>query len=48
MALRLLEIVIPEEHVGEVLSIIEEAQITNYWQTCSCESRTIFKLILPA
>jgi len=48
MALRLLEIVIPEEHVGDVLSIIEEAQITNYWQTCSCESRTIFKLILPA
>jgi len=48
MALRLLEIVIPEEHVGEVLSIIEEAQITNYWQTCSCESRIVFKLILPA
>jgi len=48
MALRLLEIVIPEEHVSEVLTIIEEAKIDNYWQTCSCESRVIFKLILPA
>ncbi|MDX1776122.1 MAG: TIGR00341 family protein [Desulfobulbales bacterium] len=48
MALRLLEIVIPEEHVSEVLSIIEREQIVNYWQTCSCESRVIFKLILPA
>lgn len=48
MALRLLEIVISEEHVSEVFSIIEEEQITNYWQTCSCESRTIFKFILPA
>jgi len=48
MALRLLEIVIPEQHVSEVLTVIEEAQVTNYWQTCSCESRVIFKLILPA
>jgi len=48
MALRLLEIVIPEQHVSEVLDIIEEAQITNFWQTCSCESRAIYKLILPA
>ena len=48
MALRLLEIVIPEEHVNEVLAIIEEAKIENYWQTCGCESRVIYKLILPA
>ena len=48
MALRLLEIVIPEEHVSDVLAVIEEAQLTNYWQTCSCESRAIYKLILPA
>ena len=47
MALRLLEIVIPEEHVNEVLAMIEEAKIENYWQTCSCESRVIYKLILP-
>lgn len=48
MALRLLEIVIPEEKVNEVLDIIEEAQVINFWQTCSCESRAIYKLILPA
>ena len=48
MALRLLEIVIAEEHVTEVLAIIEKANVTNFWQTCSCESRAIFKLILPA
>lgn len=47
MALRLLEIVIPEEHVNEVLAMIEEEKIENYWQTCSCESRVIYKLILP-
>lgn len=48
MALRLLEIVIPEEHISDVLTIIEKAQLTNYWQTCSCESRAIYKVILPA
>ena len=48
MALRLLEIVVPEEVTGEVFKIIETAQITNFWQTCSCESRAIYKLILPA
>jgi len=48
MALRLLEIVVPEEHVGEVLKIIEEAQVSDYWQTCSCESMVIYRLILPA
>ena len=48
MALRLLEIVVPEETTGEVLKIIAENQITNFWQTCSCESRNIFKLIITA
>ena len=48
MALRLLEAIITEEHVNEVLTILEEAKITNYWQTCSCESRVVFKIILPA
>jgi len=48
MALRLLEIVVPEEATGEVLSIIEEAKITNFWLTCSCENRNIFKLIVSA
>jgi len=48
MALRLLEIVVPEEATGEVLAIIEEAAITNFWLTCSCENRNIFKLIVTA
>jgi len=48
MALRLLEIVVPEEVMGEVFKIIEESQITNFWQTCSCENRNIFKMIVPA
>lgn len=48
MALRLLEIVVPEKHAGDVQASIEKAQITNFWQTCSCESRVIYKLILPA
>jgi len=48
MALRLLEIVVPEEVTGEVLRIIEGAQITNFWQTCSCENRSIIKMIVAA
>ena len=48
MALRLLEIVVPEEVTGEVFKIIEEAQITNFWQTCSCENRSILKMIVAA
>lgn len=48
MALRLLETVVPEEVVGEVLGIIEEAGITNYWITCSCENRSVFKIIVAA
>jgi hypothetical protein len=48
MALRLLEIVIPEEGTGDVLKIIEEAQVTNFWLTCNCENRNIFKLIVAA
>jgi len=48
MALRLLEIVVPEEVTGEVLSLVEEAKITNFWLTCSCENRNIFKMIVTA
>ena len=48
MALRLLEIVVPEEGMGEVLKIIEAARITNFWMTCSCENRNIFKMIVTA
>ncbi len=48
MALRLLEIVVPEDATGEVLSIIGEAQVTNFWLTCSCENRNILKMIVAA
>lgn len=48
MALRLLEIVVPEDVTAEVLKIIEEAQLTNFWLTCSCENRNIFKMIVTA
>ena len=48
MALRLLEIVVPEEVTGEVLAIVKEEKVTNYWLTCSCESRNIFKMIVTA
>ncbi len=48
MALRLLEIVVPEDVTGEVLKVVEEARITNYWLTCSCENRNIFKIIVTA
>jgi uncharacterized hydrophobic protein (TIGR00341 family) len=48
MALRLLEIVVPEEATGEVLSIVEEARVSNFWLTCSCENRNIFKMIITA
>ena len=48
MALRLLEIVVPEEATHEVLAIIAAEKITNYWITCSCENRNIFKMIVAA
>ena len=48
MALRLLEIVVPEEVTGEVLAIVKEEKVTNFWLTCSCESRNIFKMIVTA
>jgi uncharacterized hydrophobic protein (TIGR00341 family) len=48
MALRLLEIVVPEEATGEVLTIVEQAKVTNFWLTCSCENRSILKMILTA
>jgi len=48
MALRLLEIIIPEEHFNEVSDILTTNEISDYWQTCSCESKVIFKIILQA
>jgi len=48
MSLRLLEIVVSEEATGDVLAIIEENKISNYWMTCSCENRSVFKMIVAA
>ncbi len=48
MALRLLEVIVPEQFYNDVSAIIEENEISDYWQTCSCESRVIFKIILQA
>lgn len=48
MALRLLEVIIPEQHFNEVSGLLEQNEISNYWQTCSCESKIIFKIILQA
>lgn len=48
MALRLLEIVLPEQVTGEALKILEEFQISNFWLTCSCEERSILKIIIAA
>ncbi|MCL7489432.1 MAG: TIGR00341 family protein [Desulfobulbaceae bacterium] len=48
MALRLLEIIVPEQYFNEVSGVLEKNDITDYWQTCSCESKIIFKIILQA
>lgn len=48
MALRLIEIIIPEQYVNAMLDILNENDIKVFWQTCSCESSVIFKIILPA
>ena len=48
MALRLMEVIVPEQFYNDVSGIIEENEISDYWQTCSCESRVIFKIILQA
>lgn len=46
MALRLLEVIIPEQHFNEVSALLKQNEISDYWQTCSCESAIIFKIIL--
>ncbi len=48
MALRLIEIIIPEEHASGMLKILDENSVTEHWQACSCESAVIFKILLPA
>lgn len=46
MALRLLEVIIPEQHFKEVSELLKQNEISDFWQTCSCESTIIFKIIL--
>jgi len=46
MALRLLEVIVPEQHFNEVSELLKQNEIDDYWQTCSCESGIIFKIIL--
>lgn len=48
MALRLLEVIIPEEHFKEVVRFFEESEITDFWHACGCESEVVFKAIMPA
>lgn len=46
MALRLLEVIIPEQHFNEVSELLKQNEISDFWQTCSCEAKIIFKIIL--
>lgn len=48
MALRLLEVIVPEQHFNDVSELLKQNEISDYWQTCSCESQIIFKIILQA
>lgn len=48
MPLRLLEVIVPEQYFNDISGILSANEITEYWQTCSCESRVIFKIILQA
>ncbi len=48
MALRLLEIIIPEQYANEVSQLFAKSEVDNYWQTCGCETEVIFKTIIPA
>ncbi len=46
MALRLLEVIIPEQHFNEVSEVLKQNEISDFWRTCSCEFSVIFKIIL--
>lgn len=43
-----MEVIIPEQHFNEVSELLTENDISDFWQTCSCESKIIFKIILQA
>ena len=44
--LRLFKINVKEERVAEIIQILGENNISDYWQTCGCESNSIFKIIM--
>ena len=46
MALRLMEIVVPEQYSNETLALLTQHNVVDYWLTCGCESNSIFKIIL--
>lgn len=46
MALRLLEIIVPEQHFKDVSEVLKQNEIADFWQTCGCDSKIIFKIIL--
>lgn len=46
MALRLLEVIVPEQYFNDVQELLNENEISDFWETCSCESNIIFKIIL--
>lgn len=48
MALRLLEVIVPEQHFNEVSEILQENELSEYWQTCSCDEKVIVKIVLHA
>lgn len=46
MALRLLEVIVPEQHHNDIVELLKKNGISDHWQTCGCESNVIFKIIL--
>lgn len=46
MALRLLEVIIPEQHLVEAAELLEQLEIFDFWQTCGCESNVILNILL--
>ncbi|MEW6428895.1 MAG: TIGR00341 family protein [Thermodesulfobacteriota bacterium] len=48
MALRFLEITIPEEFAKDVSAALDKKGVATYWQTCGCDGTTVFKVILAA
>ncbi len=48
MALRLLEIILPEQYGGQVSELLIQNEVNDHWFTCGCDSKVIIKIILQA